>query len=284
MHRLYKMQEQGSCSFPRSTSTTPSRNRSSTISTAAAIRSSTASTARLDVMISGKGRRRLRLRRRRQRLRAIAARARAPASSSPRSIPSTRFRRPWKATKSRTIEDTLGRGDIYVTTTGNVDVITLEHMAKMKDQAIVCNIGHFDNEIQVDRAQRPVRASRELNIKPQVDKYIVPGRTRNLPARRRPPREPRLRHRPPELRHVQQLLQPDARAAGPLEEPRHLQAGVYVLPKKLDEEVARLHLEKIGVKLTKLTAEAGRVPRRACRRPLQAGPLSLLKFPPPRRH
>jgi adenosylhomocysteinase len=71
-----------------------------------------------------------------------------------------------------TIEDTLGRGDIYVTTTGNIDVITLEHMKKMKDQAIVCNIGHFDNEIQVEKLNKAAGVKR-VNIKPQVDKYIL---------------------------------------------------------------------------------------------------------------
>ena len=72
-----------------------------------------------------------------------------------------------------TIEDTLGRGDIYVTCTGNVDIITLEHMQKMKDQAIVCNIGHFDNEIQMDRLN-DAKGVKKLNIKPQVDKYTFP--------------------------------------------------------------------------------------------------------------
>ena len=71
------------------------------------------------------------------------------------------------------VEDTLGRGDIYVTCTGNVDIITLEHMKKMKDQAIVCNIGHFDNEIQMDRLNQEAGVEK-LNIKPQVDKYTFP--------------------------------------------------------------------------------------------------------------
>ena len=77
-----------------------------------------------------------------------------------------------------TMEDTLGRGDIYVTCTGNVDIITLEHMKKMKDQAIVCNIGHFDNEIQMDRLNTE-KGVEKLNIKPQVDKYISPTGTRS---------------------------------------------------------------------------------------------------------
>ena len=100
-----------------------------------------------------------------------------------------------------TIEDTLGRGDIYVTCTGNVDIITLEHMQKMKDQAIVCNIGHFDNEIQVDRAERRARRE-EAQHQAAGGQVHVPGRPQHLPAGRRPPGEPRLRHRPSELRDV----------------------------------------------------------------------------------
>jgi adenosylhomocysteinase len=159
-----------------------------------------------------------------------------------------------------TVENTLGRGDIYVTTTGNKDVLTLEHMQAMKDQAIVCNIGHFDNEIQVDALNL---GRVRTNIKPQVDKYTFKDGNSDLPAGRRPSGEPRLRHRPPELRDVQLVLQPDAGADRPVGEQGQLRAKVYILPKKLDEEVARLHLEKIGVKLTTLTEGAGRLPRRA---------------------
>ena len=118
-----------------------------------------------------------------------------------------------------TIEDTLGRGDIYVTCTGNCDIITLEHMQKMKDQAIVCNIGHFDNEIQVDRLN--ASGAKKTNIKPQVDMYTFPDGHAHLHAGRRPPGEPGLRHRPPQLRDEQQLLQPDAGAARSVEEPRY---------------------------------------------------------------
>jgi adenosylhomocysteinase len=76
-----------------------------------------------------------------------------------------------------TMEDTLGIGDIYVTTTGNLDVITLDHILKMKDQAIVCNIGHFDNEIQVDKLNT-LKGVKKINVKPQYDKYVLPnGRT-----------------------------------------------------------------------------------------------------------
>ena len=153
-----------------------------------------------------------------------------------------------------TIEDTLGRGDIYVTTTGNCDVITLEHMLNMKDQAIVCNIGHFDNEIQVDRLNNAPGVVKE-NIKPQVDKYILPdGRAIFMLA------EGRLVNLGCATGHPsfvmsnsfsnQTLAQIDLWANKDFYDPK-----VYILPKKLDEEVARLHLEKIGVKLTALTAE-----------------------------
>src|SRR5882672_3396154 len=151
-----------------------------------------------------------------------------------------------------TIEDTLGRGDIYVTTTGNVDVITIEHMTKMKDQAIVCNIGHFDNEIQVEKLQS-YPGIKHLNIKPQVDKYTFPdGHCIYLLA------EGRLVNLGCATGHPsfvmsnsftnQTLAQLDLWANKDFYEPT-----VYRLPKKLDEEVARLHLEKIGVKLTALT-------------------------------
>src|ERR1051325_4278599 len=151
-----------------------------------------------------------------------------------------------------TIEDTLGRGDIYVTTTGNCDIITVEHMAKMKDQAIVCNIGHFDNEIQVDKLNNYPGIKR-LNIKPQVDQYTFPdGRSIFLLA------EGRLVNLGCATGHPsfvmsnsftnQTLAQLDLWRNKDSYKP-----NVYRLPKKLDEEVARLHLEKIGVKLTKLT-------------------------------
>ena len=178
-----------------------------------------------------------------------------------------------------TIEDTLGWGDIYVTTTGNKDIIRLEHMEKMKDQAIVCNIGHFDNEIQIDRLNNAPGVVHDQH-QAAGGQIHVPGRQQPLHARRRPPGQPRLRHRPPELRHVQLVHQPDARPNRPLEEQGHLQARqVTVLPKHLDEEVARLHLEKIGAKLTTLTPRAGRLHRRAGRRSLQSRPLPLLKRP-----
>ena len=152
------------------------------------------------------------------------------------------------------IEETLGRADIYVTTTGNRDIITLEHMAKMKDQAIVCNIGHFDNEIQVDRLNADASAKR-LNIKPQVDQYtfatgnsiflLAEGRLVNLGCANGHPSFVMSNSFT-----NQTLAQLDLWKNRDVYKP-----GVYRLSKKLDEEVARLHLEKIGVKLTKLTAQ-----------------------------
>jgi len=153
-----------------------------------------------------------------------------------------------------TLEDTLGRGDIYVTCTGNVDIITLEHMQYMKDQAIVCNIGHFDNEIQVDRLNEADGVQR-LNIKPQVDKYTFPdGHTIFLLA------EGRLVNLGCATGHpsfvMSNSFSNQTLAQIDLWENRDTyNIGVYTLPKKLDEEVARLHLEKIGVKLTTLSAK-----------------------------
>lgn len=151
-----------------------------------------------------------------------------------------------------TIEETLGRGDIYVTCTGNLDIITLEHMQHMKDQAIVCNIGHFDNEIQVDRLNGAAGVNK-TNIKPQVDMYTFPdGHSVFLLA------EGRLVNLGCATGHPsfvmsnsfsnQTLAQIDL-----WKNKDTYKIGVYTLPKKLDEEVARLHLEKIGVKLTTLS-------------------------------
>jgi len=153
-----------------------------------------------------------------------------------------------------TLESTLGVGDIYVTCTGNTDILTLEHLRRMKDQAIVCNIGHFDNEIQVDRLNQAPRVTR-TNIKPQYDKYTFPsGRCIYLLA------EGRLVNLGCATGHPsfvmsnsftnQTLAQLDL-----WKKRDEYKVGVYRLPKYLDEEVARLHLGKIGVKLTKLTGK-----------------------------
>jgi len=153
-----------------------------------------------------------------------------------------------------TVEDTLGEGDLYVTTTGNKDIIKIEHMAKMKDQAIVCNIGHFDNEIQVNELNE-YKGIKLINIKPQVDKYVFPeGHSIFLLA------EGRLVNLGCATGHPsfvmsnsftnQTLAQLDL-----WENRATYEKKVYRLSKKLDEEVARLHLDKIGVKLTRLTQE-----------------------------
>jgi adenosylhomocysteinase len=151
-----------------------------------------------------------------------------------------------------TIEETLGRGDVYVTTTGNCDVITVEHIAKMKDQAVVCNIGHFDNEIQVDKL-KALPGIQTTNIKPQVDKFRFPdgheifllaeGRLVNLGCATGHPSFVMSNSFSNQV-----LAQLDLWKNKDTYTPK-----VYILPKKLDEEVARLHLEKIGVKLTQLS-------------------------------
>ena len=152
----------------------------------------------------------------------------------------------------KTVEDTLGEGDVYVTTTGNKDIIRLEHMLKMKDQAIVCNIGHFDNEIQVE-ALKNAKGVKRLNIKPQVDRYTLPnGRAIYLLA------DGRLVNLGCAKGHPSFVMSNSFsnQTLAQLELwTKKMEIGVYRLPKHLDEEVARLHLEKIGVKLTKLTKE-----------------------------
>lgn len=154
-----------------------------------------------------------------------------------------------------TVEDTLGWADIYVTTTGNKDIIRVEHMEKMKDQAIVCNIGHFDNEIQIDKLDNLAGVTK-TNIKPQVDKYtfakgnciymLAEGRLVNLGcATGHPSFVMSNSFTNQTLAQIDLWTNKDTYKAG----------EVRVLPKHLDEEVARLHLEKIGVKLTKLTQD-----------------------------
>ena len=152
----------------------------------------------------------------------------------------------------KTVEDTLGEGNIFVTATGNRDIITLEHMKKMKDQAIVCNIGHFDNEIQVDNLN-DLKGIKIINIKPQVDKYLFPdghaifilaeGRLVNLGCATGHPSFVMSNSFSNQTLAQIELWQ------------KKYEIGVYRLPKDLDEEVARLHLNQLGVKLTKLTKE-----------------------------
>jgi len=153
-----------------------------------------------------------------------------------------------------TLEETLGRADIYVTTTGNVGVITFEHMKRMKDQAIICNIGHFDNEIEVDKLQSDKTVKR-TNIKPQVDKYTFPGGNEIFLLA-----EGRLVNLGCATGHPSFVMSASFsnQTLAQLELWKNRETykpGVYVLPKRLDEEVARLHLDKIGVKLTQLSKE-----------------------------
>ena len=151
-----------------------------------------------------------------------------------------------------TMEEAVKQGNIYVTTTGNKDIITAEHMASMKDQAIVCNIGHFDNEIQVEKMEN-WDGIKKINIKPQVDKFVYPdghaifllaeGRLVNLGCATGHPSFVMSNSFSNQTLAQLELWKND------------YEVGVYMLPKHLDEEVARLHLEQLGVKLTTLTAD-----------------------------
>ncbi len=152
----------------------------------------------------------------------------------------------------KTIEDALPEGNIYVTATGNRDVITLDHLLAMKDQAIVCNIGHFDNEIQVDRLNKAPKVKKQT-VKPQVDQYFIEdnrsifilaeGRLVNLGcATGHPSFVMSNSFTNQTLAQIELWL-------------NNFEVDVYRLPKQLDEEVARLHLDQLGVKLTKLTSQ-----------------------------
>lgn len=155
----------------------------------------------------------------------------------------------------KTMEEAIPEGNIFVTATGNRDVITADHMAAMKDQAIVCNIGHFDNEIQVARLEKR-KDIQKINIKPQVDKYTFPdgrsvfilaeGRLVNLGCATGHPSFVMSNSFTNQTLAQIELWQND------------FKVDVYRLPKRLDEEVARLHLDQLGVKLTQLTDEQAR--------------------------
>ena len=154
--------------------------------------------------------------------------------------------------KVTTIEEALPYANIYVTTTGNKDIITAEHMSKMKDQAIVCNIGHFDNEIQMEKLEQ-YPGIKELNIKPQVDKFIFPdGHSIIMLSRGRLVNLGNATGHPSFVMSAsfsnQVLAQMELWT-------KEYENKVYMLPKFLDEEVARLHLDKLGVKLVKLSKD-----------------------------
>ncbi len=175
----------------------------------------------------------------------------------------------------RTLEEVVGEGDIFVTCTGNRDIIRAEHMARMKHQAIVGNIGHFDNEIDIAGLAR-VPGVERINIKPQVDEWVFPdghailmlseGRLLNLGnATGHPSFVMSNSFTNQVIAQVELFTKND-----------EYERRVYVLPKHLDEKVARLHLDALGVRLTTAQRRAGRLHRRPSRGAVQAGPLPLL--------
>ena len=174
-----------------------------------------------------------------------------------------------------TVEDALAEADIFVTATGNRDIITAEHMSRMKDQAIVCNIGHFDNEIEVDRLNRWPGIGK-VQIKPQVDRYTFPdghciyllaeGRLVNLGCATGHPSFVMSNSFTNQVMAQMDLWRRQS----------ELDVGVYCLDKKLDEEVAKLHLDKLGARLTRMSEAQAEYIGCQCGRPLQAGALSLL--------
>ena len=158
-----------------------------------------------------------------------------------------------------TMDDACDKGDIFVTATGNIDVITLEHMQRMKNNAIVCNIGHFDNEIDVAGLKALHVGEHQAAGRPRD----LPGRQADHPARRGPAREPGLRHRPSVVRDELVVRQPGDGADRAVDRRARSAAasypvGVYVLPKHLDEKVARLQLSKLGATLTELSDKQAR--------------------------
>ena len=173
------------------------------------------------------------------------------------------------------LDDVVESADIFITATGNFDVITAAHMSRMKDKAIVGNIGHFDNEIDMAGLKR-IEGIKRVPIKPQYDEWAFPdghsvmilaeGRLLNLGCATG---HPSFVMSASFTNQVLAQLELHARA-------EEYEKRVYMLPKELDEEVARLHLEHLSVRLTELTDEQSEVPRRAARGPVQARPLPLL--------
>jgi adenosylhomocysteinase len=153
-----------------------------------------------------------------------------------------------------TLEDFIDRADIFITTTGNFNIITAGHMSKMKDKAIVGNIGHFDNEIDMAGVQK-IPGIEKINIKPQYDEWVFPdghsvlvlaeGRLLNLGCATGHPSFVMSASFTNQVLAQLELWQ----------NPDKYETAVYMLPKHLDEEVARLHLDKLGVRLTTLTAK-----------------------------
>ncbi len=174
-----------------------------------------------------------------------------------------------------TVDDTLGWGDIYVTTTGNVDILTFEQMSKMKDQAIVCNIGHFDNEIQVDKLNTTEGVTR-LNIKPQVDQYTFETGNSIYHAGRRPLGQPGLRDRTPQLRDVGELRQPSSGAVRLVGEARRIRNRCLRVAQTFRRRSGALASGENWREVDAINARTSRLYRCPSRRPIQARHLSLL--------
>ncbi len=171
-----------------------------------------------------------------------------------------------------TMEDAAPRADIFVTATGNVDVITLDHMRQMKDRAIVCNIGHFDSEIQIDA----LRNYQWEEVKPQVDEVVFPdGKRLIVLAKGRLVNLGCATGHPSFVMSASFTNQVLAQIELWTNHGKY-ENKVYVLPKHLDEKVAALHLDKLGAKLTKLNPKQADYLGVAGARPVQAGLLSLL--------
>jgi adenosylhomocysteinase len=153
-----------------------------------------------------------------------------------------------------TLEDVIGEADIFITATGNFNIITADHMAKMKDKAIVGNIGHFDNEIDMAGLNK-VKGIKRINIKPQFDEYVFPdGHSVLILA------EGRLMNLGCATGHPSFVMSSSFtnQVMAQIElfgNTKNYKTQVYVLPKHLDEKVARLHLAKVGARLTKLTKQ-----------------------------
>ena len=203
------------------------------------------------------GRRRLRLRRRGQGRGRVAARPGRPRRSSPRSTRSARCRRRWTATRSPASRTSSATADIFITATGSNDVITAEHMARMKHKAIVGNIGHFDNEIDMAGLAEGARHRRKTEIKPQVHEWTL-RRTASCDHRavRGPAAEPRQRHRPPELRDEQLVHQPGARPDRAVHQARRVrQSASTCCPSTWTRRSPACTSDALGVGLTELTKE-----------------------------
>ena len=197
----------------------------------------------------------VRLRRRGQGLRPVHARLRRPGASSPRSTPSAPCRPPWKATRSPRSRTRCAEADIFVTATGNCDVITAEHMAAHEGPGHRLQHRALRQRDRRGRARRSPQGVKSINIKPQVDKYTFPDGHAHLSAGRGPPGEPGLRHGPPVLRDVQLLHQPVPGADGALARETAQGRGLHAARSSWTRRWPGCTSASLGVKLTRLTPE-----------------------------